>query len=134
MTHRQFQADLIGQLLQGNFPQSCAVAVAPATIGSDQQMTSSRKSVRTHFLPPRLNASRSESGSVVVDADAYPTFVMKHIVHAIRNCFAQLFVFEVMRANFFGFSLWLPFLSTVGEISDQFLLFVSTEIVGFRRF
>ena len=59
----------------------------------------------------------------MVNPHADPTFVVDHIVDAIRNRFAQLPVFEVMDANLFGVSPRSPFAPTVGKIPDQFLLF-----------
>src|SRR5260221_9697371 len=40
---------------------------------------------RAHLLPPPANRLHGESGRVVIDADAHPTFIAVEIVDAIRN-------------------------------------------------
>ena len=40
MSDVQFQADVVGQILQCNFPQSTSRTVAPAAIGGDHQLVS----------------------------------------------------------------------------------------------
>lgn len=65
-----------------------------------------------------------------VDSDADPPFVVDHIVDAVRNGFAQLFVFEVMNANMLRLALGLPFLAAIVKIADELLL---CRVHGDRR-
>ena len=124
MTHGEFQADLVRQALAGRSFQSrerWLLLPPPSAVISKCRARGKRCVPISSHQRAMLRAANL--GRVVVDADAHPTFVVDHIVNAVRNGFAQFFVFEVVHPDFFRFSLGLPFASAVGKISDQFLLF-----------
>jgi len=84
-SHGHFQSRAIGQCLQGNFPQSRSRAVAAATIGGNQDFCGLGKSLGSHPPPPLQNRSGGEFSGIVVDADAHPCFVVRHVEHAVGN-------------------------------------------------
>src|ERR1700690_2553849 len=75
MTNFQPQAQVIGQLLQSDFPKTIPTAVAPPAVRRNHQFAGTRKAVSPHLVPPPPNARRGEASRVVVDPDAHPTFV-----------------------------------------------------------
>src|SRR5450755_3022871 len=83
VTDRQRQLDVVSQLLQGNFPQTSARAVAPAAIRGNQQLLGTRKPRRPHFFPPAPNAGRREIGRVVIDPHIHPALVVRDIVDSV---------------------------------------------------
>ena len=66
------QAQLARQVLQRDFPEPAAAAVAAAAIGGDQQLAGAGVARRTHLTPPATDRFDGEPGCVVVHADAHP--------------------------------------------------------------
>ncbi len=58
----------------------------------------------------------------MVDADIDPALVPRHIVDAIRDGLAQLWIDEVVGANLLWLTLRAPFSAAILEIADQLLL------------
>src|SRR5579862_9036182 len=59
----------------------------------------------------------------MVNADADPTLVGSQVIDPVGSDLAQFLVFEVLAADLFGLSVWLPLLARILEIPHQFLLF-----------
>jgi len=81
-----------------------------------------RINLNTHLTPPAPYALYGKLGRVVVDTDAYPASIVCNIVHAIGSHLAQFMINEVVYTNFLGFAFGLPFLASVLEVTDLFLL------------
>src|SRR3954469_20382088 len=120
VTDLDLDAELIGQLLQLAFPQ--AIPVAAATIRRNQHAAGLGIAWMTHFFPPAPDAFDGEFGGVVIDPNADPTLIGGDIVDAVGRDLAEVRINEIIDANFLRLSFWLPFLATVLEIADQFLL------------
>src|SRR4029450_4736571 len=118
VTDLDLDAELIGQLLQLAFPQP--ISVAAATIRRNQHAASRRIAGMTHFFPPAPDAFDGEFGRVVIDPNA--SLIGCDIVDAVGRDLAEVRINEIIDANFLRLSFWLPFLATVLEIADQFLL------------
>src|SRR3954447_13031870 len=115
-------AELIGQLLQLAFPQANPISVAAATIRRNQHAAALGIAWMTHFFPPAPDAFDGEFGGVVIDPNADPPLIGGDIVDAVGRDLAEVRINEIIDANFLRLSFWLPFLATVLEIADQFLL------------
>src|SRR5262245_27471064 len=85
VAHRQFQADPIGQVLQHDFPQVCAVAVAAPAVGGDEQFGGAGEALGPHFLPPATNAGGREVRGVMIDTYADPTLVVGNVLERTRE-------------------------------------------------
>ena len=117
MADHQLETQLVRQLLQRYLPKTRAVAVAPPTVGGNQQLPGTGKSVTAHLLPPSANAVDGELGGVVVDAHAHPALVVENIVDTVGNYFPKCLVDEVVNANFLGLATRMPLASGVLEIA-----------------
>src|SRR4051794_12247380 len=122
VTALDLDADPIGQLLQPAFPQANPISVAAATIRRNQHAAGLGIAWMTHFFPPAPDAFDGEFGGVVIDPNADPTLIGGDIVDAVGRDLAEVRINEIIDANFLRLSFWLPFLATVLEIADQFLL------------
>src|SRR5437588_9502267 len=89
MANAQSQAQVIGKLLQGHFPQSRTVAVAAASVRGDQEFARPRKTFRPHVLPPTLNRSGGKLSRVTMNANADPALIVRQIINSIANGFPQ---------------------------------------------
>jgi len=76
----------------------------------------------THFFPPAPDAFDGEFGGVVIDPNADPPLIGGDIVDAVGRDLAEVRINEIIDANFLRLPFWLPFLATVLEIADPFLL------------
>src|SRR5260370_8298010 len=85
MTTPQLQLQSVRQSLQSHFPQTATVAVAAAAVRRDHQFPSPRKALATHTLIPPANAVGREIGGVMIDADAYPAFIVGHVINTVGN-------------------------------------------------
>src|SRR3954464_2032321 len=122
VTDLDLDAELIGQLLQLAFPQADPIPVAAATIRRNQHAAGRGIAGMTHFFPPAPDAFDGEFGGVVIDPNADPPLIGGDIVDAVGRDLAEVRINEIIDANFLRLSFWLPFLATVLEIADQFLL------------
>src|SRR4051812_12790887 len=122
VTDLDLDAELIGQLLQLAFPQADPISVATATIRRNQHAAGLGIAWMTHFFPPAPDAFDGEFGGVVIDPNADPPLIGGDIVDAVGRDLAEVRINEIIDANFLRLYFWLPFLATVLEIADQFLL------------
>src|SRR5580692_5444252 len=99
MADTQAQIQVIGQFLQGHFPQTRAITVTAAAVCRDQEFSRPWKTLCPHALPPALNRSSSKLSRVAMNPHADPALVVHQVVDPIRNGFAQSGVLEVMNAN-----------------------------------
>lgn len=60
---------------------------------------------------------------VVVNADTHPALVLREIVDAVGNRFAQLFIQKVVNKNFSRFALRVPFPPAVLKSTNELFLF-----------
>src|SRR5262249_47307714 len=96
VTDVQGDVQFVGQSLQGFLPQPITAAVAATSVRRDQQFARPWKTSRAHFAPPAVDARACELGSVVIDPDAYPSFVGGQVVNSVWNRLAQLRVGKVV--------------------------------------
>src|ERR1700723_2374830 len=115
-------AQLIGQALQFELPQSRARAVRAAAVGGDDQPTRERVANLADLSPPTADRLNRESRGVVVDADGDPTRVGRQIIDSIGHSAAEFLDQEVVHAHFLRIASRTPFAAGVLEISDQLLL------------
>src|SRR5947209_2840124 len=85
-----FDANLVGQVLQLALPQPQARAIAATAISGDEQSFGLRIANAADVLPPTANGLHCEGGRVVVDADADPAGVVREIIDPIRHRPPQL--------------------------------------------
>src|SRR6202041_188305 len=130
-------AQLIGQALQFELPQSHARTVRSAAVGGDDQPTRERVANLADLSPPTADRLNRESRGVVVDADGDPTRVGRQIIDSIGHSAAEFLDQEVVHAHFFRIASRTPFAAGVLEISDQLLLLRidrnSRLVLGHRR-
>ena len=85
MTDRDGQPCFVGQFLKFPFPQPDAIPVAAAAVGRDQQALGLGIPLAPHRMPPATDALDREGRGVMVDPDADPSGVFRHIVHTVRR-------------------------------------------------
>ena len=119
----QRNAQPIGQVLQGNFPQPVTASIAAPTVRRDQRLARLTMMLHAHFAPPTPNRLRRKSSRIVIDADADPTLVFSQVVHPVGNGLAQVLVNEVVEQDFYGLTPGLPLTAAHAEFADQLLLF-----------
>ena len=122
MAHMNRHAELHGQLVQGDFPQAAAAAVAAPAIGGDQQFLGIAIALRSHLAPPAPDGFRGESSRVVIDTYAHPALILAQVVHPVRNGFAQIRIQKIVDLDLFRIAARPPLAPGVLERSDQFLL------------
>ncbi len=92
------------------------MAVAPPTVGGDQQLPGTGKSATARLLPPSVNTADGEPSRVVVETHAHPALVVENIVASVGNGFPQCLVDEVVNTNRLAFATRLPLAARVLEI------------------
>ncbi len=73
VTDHEPDSQLIGKLLQTDFPEPLSRPVASTSVGGDQQILRSLKAAASHSRPPTADAVGGELGGVVVNSDASPS-------------------------------------------------------------
>ena len=122
VTNRDGQTCLVCHFLQFNLPQPITSAIASATIRSYQKMGCLRVSRTTHLPPPLPNGSYRKRSRVVIDTNTDPAVVPRQIINPVGRYLTRFLVYEIMNANFFRITLWMPFPPCILEIAYQFLL------------
>ena len=135
MADRDLQAHLVSQVLQAQFPKAVAAAVAPAPVCCDQQPRRAVVHAAPHSSPPAFDRRLSELGRVVVEAHAYPAFIARQVVDAIRDVDPEIPTAKVVHADRQGRSFglrhsWPGFL----KFPTNSRFFASTEITGWPCF
>jgi len=69
----------------------------------------------------------------MVDAYGYTGAVMAQVVDSIWNGLAVGLVGEIIGGHFDRFALWMPFLASLSEPSDEFFLFCINADHGVPR-
>src|SRR5664279_2877840 len=116
------QSQFVGELLEFELPKANAGAVASAAVGGDGQGMGLRVAGAPHDHPPGAYRIDGEGGSVVVDPDADPSFVVGDVVNAVGRGATEPGVDEVVDADRFGRSGWPVFPSAILEVADEFFL------------
>ncbi len=73
-------------------------------------------------VPPLPDRGDSELGGVSCVTYRYPTFVVRHVVDPVGDCFAQEWVGEVMNVGADRVAFGLILSAAVGLVPQQFLL------------
>ena len=90
---------LIGQLLQFELPEPHPRAVGAAAVRRNRQLSCIRIALLSHALAPATNGLHGKLGRVARDPDADEAGVGGHIVHAIGDDLAELFILEVVHVH-----------------------------------
>src|SRR5205085_2778309 len=93
------ESRLIRQLLQFPLPQAHPRAVAPATIGADEQAFGLRILLSPHLVPEASNALHGKGSGIVIDADVHPTSIASQVVYPIRRRAPQALDGEIVDAH-----------------------------------
>src|SRR5260370_4897015 len=112
----------MGQFLYRVLPRRCPPAMGTAAIRGNHQPVSRRISLATHGVVPAADGVDRELGRIVVDADAHTARILRDVVDAIRNGFAEFLVAEVMHVNLVGAAFRSIVAARVLVGADQFLL------------
>ena len=75
-----------------------------------------------HVAPPAGNRFDGEGRRVVIDADADPARVLREVVDAVGNGFAERRVDEIMHAHLHRIAAGLPFAPAIRKRADQLFL------------
>ena len=122
MTDRDRKSRLVGERLQLDLPEPCAIAVRAAAVGGDRQGRGVGEALAAEVLPPASDRVDRERGGVVVDPDLDPTLVVGEVVDPVGDRLAEFLVLEVVDADQLGLALRAPLPTAVLEIADQLLL------------
>ena len=76
------------------------------------------------------NRVDSKLGGVGDPADADPALVVRFVVDPVRDRPTQFRIDEIVDVDPHGFPCGLPLDTTIGVLTNEFLLFVSTLITG----
>src|SRR5712691_11681279 len=120
MTHAHLQTCRVAQLLQCHLPPPRTTAVATTAISSNQDLLDLGVHLLAHALPPLLHGRHSTFSGIMIDANADPATVLRHIIDAVRDRFAQAFVHKVMHTHRLRHALWLILPPPVGKVPDSF--------------
>lgn len=112
------QPQFVGQLLEFNFPQAHARAVASAAVGGDRQGLSVRVAITPHADPPGADRVDGEGCGIVVDPDADPPFIIGDIINTVGRGATELRVDEIMDADRLGGSGRPVFTSAILIVTD----------------
>ena len=123
MAQMERQASFIGEFLQFEFPEPIAVAIAAATIGGNQQMFTTTILGLSQLLPPTSNRFNGKLCGIMVNPHVHPRLILAQVIDAIGNRFALGFIGKIVGFDRRRLSLGLPFLPTIFELTDVFLLF-----------
>ncbi len=122
MTDMDGHGEFFSKLLNFDFPEAHAAAVATTPIGCNQQFIGLRIESYPHALPPAANSRDGELGSVMVDPDAYPTLIVRQIVNAVRHHLSEFLIGKIVAIHLFRLALSLPLPTSILEPPNQFLL------------
>ena len=92
MTDMNGHIELLSQLLDFDFPEAHATAIAAAAIGGDQQFHGLGVESYSHPLPPAANSRHGKLCGIMVNPDTYPPLIVRQVVNTIRDNFSEFFV------------------------------------------
>ena len=121
MGHSDNQPQLIGQMLQADFPEPPPVTIRTAPIGLDQQVRFTRIEHASQFQPPSPDRSDGKLGGIVRRTDQHIALMMAHIVDAIGDGFALGRVQKVIHVHVAP--LLPPLDPGLLKVADQLTLF-----------
>jgi hypothetical protein len=113
---------LIGQLLQFELPQPHPRAVGAAAVRRNRQLSCIRIALLSHALAPATNGLLGKLGRVARDSDADEAGVGGHIVDAVGDDLAELFILEFVHVHALRVALGTIIRSAVLEGADQLFL------------
>ena len=121
MRDRDNQTELIGQMLQANFPQPPPPASGTTAIGLDQQVGFSRIEQTPHFQPPSPDRRHRKLGGIMRDAHPNVALVVTNVIDAVGDDFALGRVQKVVHIHVAP--LLPPFRPGLLKVADQLTLF-----------
>ena len=95
--------------------------VTPSTVRCNHHMGGAWIGSAPHLLPPGTYALHCESCSIMVNSDAHPTVVLRHIVNAIGDAFPLCLGREAVIRNALGMARRLPFPTAMLKTPNEFL-------------
>src|SRR3989339_58301 len=117
MTYRYAQTYLIYQLLKFKFPQFDAITITTSTISNNQQFNCFGIACLPHQIPPSPYAFNGKGSRIVINANAYPSGVLRQVINTVRG---NAFFPKVMDLYLFRVSFRPPFTSTILVFADKF--------------
>src|SRR3989339_818008 len=110
MTYRYAQTYLIYQLLKFKFPQFDAITITTSTISNNQQFNCFGIACLPHQIPPSPYAFNGKGSRIVINANAYPSGVLRQVINTVRG---NAFFPKVMDLYLFRVSFRPPFTSHI---------------------
>ena len=123
VTDMDAEPRLIGELLQLHFPGAGAIAIAPARVRGDKEVSGLRIRAAAQALPPVTNRRDGEGGRIVVLAHADPCLVAGHVIDSVGNRFPARVRRKIVDTHLLRPTRRLPFSAPISEVPDQFFLF-----------
>src|SRR5262249_36009659 len=114
-----FQPSRRGESREFVLPEPRPVPVRSTTIGRDEDSAGAGVFLLAHLAPPFLDSRDSEYRCVVIDAHRHPGAIAGQIVNPVGDRFPLGIVREVISGHLDRLPLWMPFLTSLGEPSDE---------------
>jgi len=117
------QSRFVCKALKFILPNPIAMTVASSAVRRYQESLRLRIAFLSQSMPPAAYRFDRKLRSVSTDANGDPGFVGFHVIHAIGNGFAELFVGKVVRVDFERLPFWSVLTPDIRLFPEGFLLF-----------
>lgn len=114
------QPKLVSKALQARLPHQAPIAIRPATVGFDQQMSAVRINLAADSHPPAANRGDGKLWRVVRETNDDLSFIASHIIDTIRDGAAFGSTRKVI--HFDSARRRPPLRARLLEVADQFFL------------
>src|SRR5712691_7364081 len=84
MANRNGKFELVGQLLELDFPKTHAMSVAATTVGGNHQLCGFGMAFLSHAAPPSADRMDGKAGCIVIGPDTDPSDIVVDVVDAVR--------------------------------------------------
>lgn len=115
-------AQLGGQGLELNSPQSPIRSITPPTISDDEQRSRRRLRLSTTLIPPRSNRIHRKFCCIRTHPDIHKAFVSSDVVNAVRCDFPQSFVNKIVDFCLRRLTMVIVLTARIGVVSYLLLL------------
>src|ERR1700675_4024020 len=87
VAHMHTESALIREALECDFPEPTAARITSPTISSNEQLAGLGIQCMPHLYPPTPDGRDGKLRRVMVNPDAHPARIRRHIIHAIGTDF-----------------------------------------------